>query len=95
MSAAWLWATDKPSGAPSVRGRLQAQWPLQTPWGYRQALGLQRAYSASQGLVSSTGGRRAGQASCPAPRGEGRALGSGELKRIEQQIMDAGLMPDD
>ena len=59
------------------------------------ALGLQRAYSASQRLISSTGGRRRPslEAQRHAAKVERRVLG--ELKRLERQLEDAGLMPDD
>ena len=63
--------------------------------GYRQALGLQGAYSASQRLISSMGGRPKDELAAQRHVAKvGRRVMS-ELKRLEGQLVDAGLMPDD
>ena len=61
---------------------------------YRQAQGLQRAYSASQRLIVSTGGRLKDklEAQRHAAKVGRRVLG--ELKQLEGRLVNAGLMPD-
>ena len=52
-------ASQRHVGAPSARAPLTSTMAVADSMGaYQQALGLQRAYSASQRLILSTGGRR-------------------------------------
>ena len=73
--------------------RLQAQWPLRTI--SLPDLGLRRAHSASQTLISGMGDRPKGKLAVQRHAAEVRRRVRGELKRIERQIVNAGLMPDD
>ena len=74
--------------------RLQAQWPLQTKWGLSAGAqapeGLQRISEANIKHGRQTKDKLAAQRH--AAKVGRRVLG--ELKRLEKQIVDAGLMPD-
>ncbi len=85
------------SGHRVSESRLQAQWPLRTISldDYPPDLGLRRAHSASQTLISGMGDRPKGKLAVQRHAAEVRRRVRGELKRIERQIVNAGLMPDD
>ena len=68
--------------------RLQAQWPLYTPWTKE---GLQRISEANIKHGRQTKDKLAAQRH--AAKVGRRVLR--ELKRLEGQLMDAGLLPDD
>ena len=75
--------------------RLQGQWPLQTPMeglstGGRTPEGLQRISEANIKHGQQTKNKLAAQRH--AAKVGRRVLG--ELKRLESQLVDAGLMPD-
>ena len=77
--------------------RLQAQWSLQTPLGgglstgARTPEGLQRISEANLKHGRQTKDKLAAQRHAAKV---GRRVMS-ELKRLERQLVDAGLMPDD
>ena len=83
------------SGHQVLERRLQAQWPLQAPsrglsTGARTPEGLQRISEANIKHGRQTKDKLAAQRHAAKV---GRRV-MGELKRIERQIVDAGLMPD-
>ena len=72
------------SGYCLSEGRIQAQWALRAAWWAAQLdLRLSGAYSASQRPISQRHAAAVGR----------RVVG--ELKRLENAIIDAGLMPTD
>ena len=75
--------------------RLQAQWPLQTPWGLstgaRTPEGLQRISEANIKHGRQTKDKLEAQRHAAEV---GRRV-MGELKKLERQLVDAGLMPED
>ena len=84
------------SGHQVPERHLQAQWPLQTPWGglstdARTPEGLQRISEANLKHGRQTKDKLAAQRHASKV---GRRVMS-ELKRLEHQLFDAGLMPDD
>ena len=83
------------SGHSLSEGRIQAQWALRAAWGRstgpRTQRGLQRISEANLKHGRQTKDKLAAQKHAA---DVGRRV-MGELKRIEQQIVDAGLMPDD
>ena len=82
------------SGHQVPESRLQAQWSLCPPLGLstgaRTQEGLQRISEANIKHGRQTKDELAGQRHAAKV---GRRV-MGELKRLEQQILDAGLMPD-
>ena len=58
-------------------------------------VGIQRAYSASQRLILSTGGRLKTKLEANRHAATVGRRVKGELKQLERQLEDAGLMPDD
>ena len=82
------------SGHQVPESRLQAQWPLWTPWGpidrRSDSEGLQRISAANIKHGRQTKDKLAAQRH--AAKVGRRVLG--ELKRLERQLEDAGLMPD-
>jgi hypothetical protein len=85
--------SKNPSGHRVPEGSIQAQWPLQTP---RRAInrrtaqeGVQRISDANIKHGRQTKDKLAAQRHAAKV---GRRV-RGELKRIEKQIVDAGLMP--
>ena len=80
-----------PSGHSLPEGRIQAQWALRVTWGPRTQRGLERISEANLKHGRQTKDKLAAQRHAA----EVWRRVMGELKRIEQQIVDAGLMPDD
>ena len=82
------------SGHQVPESRLQAQWPLCAPWGTidrrSDSEGLQRISEANIKHGRQTKDKLAAQRHAAKV---GRRV-IGELKRLERQLEDAGLMPD-
>ena len=96
MGAVWLWATDKLVGAQLVREphtniMAAARQHCGLSAGPRTPEGLQRTSEANLKHGRQTKDKLAAQRHADKVR---RRV-QGELKRIEQRIADAGLMPDD
>ena len=87
-------AAVDPSGHRVSESRIQAQWPLLTPRGLSTGAwtqeGLQRISEANLKHGRQTKDKLAAQRHAAKV---GRRV-RGELKRIERQIVDAGLMKD-
>ena len=84
-------STKTPSGHSLSESRIQAQWALRGSKGPRTHRGLEFISKANLKHGRQTKDKLAAQrhAAAVGPRV------IGELKRIEGQLVDAGLMPDD
>jgi len=83
LGAVWLWATDKHVGVQLVREpRTSIMAAVRHIVDYLPDLGLLRAYSASQRLISITSDRQK-IIWQPSATQLSRASGSGKLKRID------------
>jgi hypothetical protein len=93
VAAAWRWDRGRPVGAQSAKTqRTSTMAATDSMAAYRQAQGLQRAHSASQRPIRHGRQTKDKLAAQRHAAKVGRRV-MGELKRLEQQIVDAGLMP--